>query len=162
MISALDSLSPSLVIVSNTGYHQDKLVCAAARHSAAKPVVAMDLPNLYPALGLDVDFFVSPSHEASAIDGVREAASTAHAPVHVLSPSVDDKFLRSDDGSGRSDIENYVTGELHNRGCSEEKREIGDCLVVGYVGRLSPEKSVSAVVSAFALAIGKMEDTNVN
>ncbi|GMH96465.1 hypothetical protein TrST_g14214 [Triparma strigata] len=157
MYDVLAPLSPDAVLIASTGYHQDKTISALCKRLPSNPVVAFDLPNPYPVLGLTADFFLSPSVTVSTINGAPEAAVTARpSPVqtYVLPPSVDSSFLAAGSEELLSEETcpksiHAIKEQLRSKGC-DPSSSASPCIIYGMVSRLSPEKSLGVAIESFA------------
>jgi len=149
MIGALVNLKPNFVILCNTGLHQDKMVSAAVRFALPGVKIAVDLPNVHPPFGTDVDMYLSVSNAIASHYSLIASATTARpkpAPIYVLPPGVDESEFQITLQKDEQYLK--VQADLENRGCSASNRASNSCVVAGFLGRLSTEKSLGMIISA--------------
>lgn len=162
MYEVLEPLKPDAILIASTGYHQDKTISTLCSNLPSHPIIAFDLPNPYPVLGLTADFFISPSVAVSTINGSPEAAATAQpsgAEVYVLPPSVDPVFFNlSKEASECPEFINNIKSQLHLLNCDTDSGE-ENCVIYGMVSRLSPEKSIGFAIQSFAALVDKVSSS---
>ncbi len=147
-----------IMIAANGASAHDNYLFHVARLAGVKSRV-LDLgPRLHPYKDVDVDAFLAPSEFVRQFPTVRDARSRLDAEVHVVRPGVDlsvfqqqtfdsrrQKWEKTHVGNSSSDdkvkgqvLDNLAAFLEPPQRFQESPHEV---IIVGYVGRLSPEKS---------------------
>ena len=155
ILSELTDYGADVLVFANAREPTDKLLITAAKVAGIGSIV-MELPNLFPKFELtDIDAIVAPSHYAGlhqSIQGKLTERGRENKPsVHVINPAVDTATFRPD---GRVWC-NYMCRGL---GAAEEKSSSNNnnnkcrspCTTIGFVGRISSEKSPGLFIQAAA------------
>lgn len=155
LTSSLAAERADLLVFANARDASDLLLVAAAR-LAGVPKLVMDLPNLFPLPGIDVDAFVAPSHFAATHESVVAAAAATGTPVHVISPGVNVSDFSPEAQDTISCHPGCETGSVSASDApSSSTAPSGPfrcgCPVVGFLARISPEKSPGMFLRAAAL-----------
>lgn len=123
-IESISSTSPDVLVFANARDTSDHILVRAARY-ARVPSVLMDLPNLHPVHPLQVDMVVAPSHFAKQHHSVQPLRQQG-VRCNVINPGVDiEKFSPS---------------------LRQRQSDASGPVVIGYVGRLAPEKSPGLIL----------------
>ncbi|GMI32344.1 hypothetical protein TrCOL_g225 [Triparma columacea] len=132
VIDEINGDLPDLLVFANAREPTDMLLIKGARMAGVKSIV-MELPNLYPKFDLDlIDGVIAPSHYAALHPSIREGGGGERAySLHVVNPGVDHEVWVEE---GEVETEGYGWGER--------------CVLIGFVARISSEKSPGIFVQA--------------
>ena len=144
MVAEIEAFDPSILVFANARDPTDCLLTTAVRLCRRKIKVVMELPNLYPKFDMALlDVIVAPSHYAgehhSVVGKLEEAEERGgvRPVVKVITPGVDlQEFTRGKEAKN----EESEKGGGEGVQCSV-------CQRVGFVGRISSEKSPGVFVS---------------
>ncbi|CAM9228696.1 unnamed protein product, partial [Phaeothamnion confervicola] len=170
LVDNIAALRCDVAVFGNGRARLDALLTAAARRAMGPGGrVVMELPNLDPRPDLTVDAFVAPSRHTARHASVVAASTAAGAPVVVITPGVDADLLApgvaspqchpscaplpfslhdadGDRGSGSGG----GSGGTDDAPPKKDSPCDPTCFMVGFVGRLSPEKSPGLFLLAAA------------
>lgn len=149
LVYHLESHRPDILVFANAREASDLLLTRAAR-VARVPRLVMELPNLFPIEGVEVDAFVAPSHYVAAHHSVRAAAALSAAPCFVINPGVNTTDYDPDDRKMMFCHPKCATttGLQHNH---HDFRCKTPCPVIAFLARLSSEKSPALFLQACAI-----------
>jgi glycosyltransferase involved in cell wall biosynthesis len=180
ILAAFSSKAPDVVIFGNTGLHNNKLLLAATRHIATKPFVLLDLPNSYPSFGMNIDGILSPSLQVASRSSIEAFALSARpVPVKtfVIPPSIDMSWVFTssssttsssseatvdDDAAFHTVVGSRVLAHLEAISCDEAARKRKSCIIAGYNGRLSVEKSVGLILHGLVTALDELNKKSLS
>jgi len=174
MINEILIFGPDIMVFANARELTDRLLTTACRLANPDIKIVMELPNLYPMVKSgDVDVLVGPSWwsvmhwsvhggeigrigSQAVVDENEETAATHSV---VINPGVDTNIF-SLEGSIICSPLDYTTDNQNRRftwenfNAMEEKTRCSDTIVtVGFVARISPEKSPGVFVQAASIII---------
>ena len=170
MTDEIKKFSPSILVFANAREVTDRLLTTACRLASPSTKIVMELPNLYPMVRTgDVDVIIGPSwwalehYSVGGNVGRDINEDTLHefgikkinsASYHVITPGVDTKVFSLE---GPIACLNEVSGsdsfpllfgwkDFHN--IESPSRCKSSHVTIGFVARLSPEKSPGVFVQA--------------
>ncbi|OQR81594.1 hypothetical protein THRCLA_11586, partial [Thraustotheca clavata] len=125
-IDTFSSCRGAILLYANARDHGDRVLSSVAQHIGAAGIL-MELSSVFP-VPHEVDAIVSPSHYAQHHESVVTAMKTQSS--YVISPGVDTELF----------IPSTITGDQQK-----------DCLIVGFHGRIAPDKSLGLFAQAMIL-----------
>ena len=143
IVGEIDLFAPDVLIFANAREPTDRLLTTAARLSRTKPKVVMELPNLFPKVDMSgIDAIIAPSHFAalhhSILDDVDSVPEELQPAIHVINPSVDTERFKEDG----------PVVKLGEETCGDS------CPTIGFVGRISSEKSPGIFIATAKIVHG--------
>ena len=159
LVQNLRHLNPDILVFANARDPSDLILAKAARLAVPSAKLVMELPNLFPQL-YDLDLIIAPSHYAALHHSVQSAVARlppARQPrVAVVTPGVDAAIYGNvqeaacphECSLNRSSWpQNWE--RVDAPGCA------ASCEIVGFLARLSPEKSPGLLVHAASIILAQ-------